>query len=74
MLFDIMEENDEAKECIDEDVHAKVSLHSFDAFYDRAIILFFIRKHLFINSIKQRLNAIVSPNCFENIYKLTRVL
>ena len=74
LLSDIMEDNEnEAKECIDEDVHdvdldAKAVLHSFDVFYDRAVILFFIGKLPYINWIKQWLNTIVSPNCVENIY------
>ena len=59
LLFDIMEDNEnEAKECIDEDVHdvdvnAKVVLQFFDVFYDRAVILFFIGKLPYINWIKQ---------------------
>ena len=48
LLSNIVEENENAaKECIDEDVHdvevdAKVVLQSFNVFYDRAVILFFI--------------------------------
>ena len=44
LLFDIVEENEnEAKESIDEDVHdvevdAKAVLQYFDVFYDRAVI------------------------------------
>ena len=74
LLSDIVEENENAaKECIDEDVQdveidAKVVWQSFDVFYDRAVILFFIRKLPYINWIKQWLNTIVSPNCVENIY------
>ena len=74
LLSDIMEDNEnEAKECIDEDVHdvdvdAKAVLQSFDVFYDRAVILFFTGKLPYINWIKQWLNTIVSPNCVENIY------
>ena len=69
-----MQDNEnEAKECIDEDVHdvdldAKAVLQSFHVFYDHAVILFFIGKLPYINWIKQWLNTIVSPNCVENIY------
>ena len=35
-----MDNENEAKECIDVDVDAKAVLQSFDVFYDRAVILF----------------------------------
>ena len=62
LLFDIVEEDEnEAKECIDEDVcDMELDAKSFDLFYDHAII--------FINWIKQWLNTIVSPNSVEKIY------
>ena len=74
LLSDIMEDNEnDAEECIDEDVHdvdvdAKAVLQSFDVFYDRVVILFFIGKLPYINWIKQWWNTIMSPNYVENIY------
>ena len=72
LLSDIMDDNEnEAKKCIDEDVHgvnvdAKAVLHSFDVFIDHAVILFFTGKLPYINWIKQWLNT----TCHQIVLKI----
>ena len=70
----MVEQNeDEVKECVEEevmdvDMDVMSMLKCFDMFYDCIAILLLTRKHHLIPWIKQKLNAIIVPNCDQGAF------